>query len=147
VNARRLPWLALAFVLWLMSGCARAPGGRTAIQERYDALAAAVRVGDVGRVHALWTADPAAAGSPLATLEDARISRGRVTEWTTTVQRWRMVGDTAVVDAGVRSAVTHEQSSTVTSQVVRGFWVHDANGWRIVRTEPLGAADVESAAR
>ena len=149
MSARARAALALAFVLSLLvaGGCARAPGGRAAIQERYDALAAAVRAGDAAGVRALWAADPSAAGSPLAALDDAQRSGGRVTAWTTTVQRYRMVGDTAVVDADVRSVAERAGMTTVTSQVVRGFWVKASGGWTIARTEPLGVADVEPVAR
>jgi hypothetical protein len=148
VSATRRTARALACVtLLVLPGCARAPRDRAAIQERYDMLAAAVRTGDAAGVRRLWTADPAAPGSPLVALDHATITGGHVREWATSVQRYRMVGDTAVVDAGVRSLMDDDGHATVTSQVVRAFWVRGAGGWTIVRTEPLGAADVESTAR
>jgi hypothetical protein len=148
VSTRRVAVLALACAI---AGCAAPPGGRTAIQDRYDAIAAAVRAGDAARVRALWTADPKAEGSPLAALDRTATAGGHMTDWTSTIHRFRMVGDTAVVDAGVRFIVENGGAATVTTRVVRAFWVHTAGGWTVVRTEPLGAADVrgsgESAAR
>jgi hypothetical protein len=146
----RRAWAAgVLIVVAGLTGCgtSNGPGARAAIQERYDAIGRAVADGDGARVRALWTADSAGAGSPLAALGRAAAAGARLTAWSGGVHRFRMVGDTAVVDVSVRAQVDGLTGGTVTSQVVRGFWVRAPEDWTLVRSEALGGAHEEASSR
>ncbi len=136
--------LAMLLILPALSGCARGvvPSARERIQLCYDVLGDAVARGDSAGLAVAWMADPGDPGSPIAARARARDSGRTLVSWTARLQRFRMVGDTAVVDVSVRAveqnAASDSSGETVTSSVVRGFWVETPGSWRIVRTEPLG---------
>ena len=128
----------------LSAGCARgvAIGTREKIQFEYDAFGDAVVRGDDAALAHEWLADPGDPGSPIAARAQARAAGRALVSWDAHLHRFRMVGDTAVVDVSVRAveqnAPSDSSGATVTSSVVRGFWVATPGSWRIVRTETLG---------
>jgi len=128
----------------LSAGCARgvAIGTRERIQLEYDALGDAVARGDDAMLARSWLADPGDPGSPIAARAQARAAGRALVSWSAHLHRFRMVGDTAVVDVSVRmvdqNAPADSTGRRVTSSVVRGFWVETPGSWRIVRTEALG---------
>ena len=82
-------------------------------------------------------------GTTLGRVGLTLLADGRaLVSWSTHLHRFRMVGDTAVVDVSVRvveqNAPADSTGRRVTSSVVRGFWVETPGSWRIVRTETLG---------
>jgi hypothetical protein len=135
----------------VLSGCASgvSPAARDQIQLHYDVLSDAVTRGDDATLERQWLADPGAPGSPIAARVRARDAGRSLVSWTVRLHRFRMVADTAVVDVSIRAVEQASRSDStarsVTSSVVRGFWVETPGSWRIVRTETLGPDQVGSA--
>ena len=144
------PWVLLV-VAALCAGCARGVsiGTRERIQLEYDALGDAVARGDDAALARSWLADPGDPGSPIAARTRARASGRALVAWTAHLHRFRMVGDTAVVDVSIRAVEQNAPADStgrrVTSSVVRGFWVETPGSWRIVRNETLGPDQIRDA--
>jgi hypothetical protein len=144
MTALRTGTLVVLLAAVLSTGCARgvAIGARERIQLEYDALGDAVARGDDAALARAWLADPGDPGSPIAARAQARAANRALVSWNAHLHRFRMVGDTAVVDVSVRvveqNAPADSTGRRVTSSVVRGFWVETPGSWRIVRTESLG---------
>jgi hypothetical protein len=148
MTALRPGFLVLLLAAVLSAGCARgvAIGTRERIQLEYDALGDAVARGDDAALAHEWLADPGDPGSPIAARARARDAGRALVSWNAHLHRFRMVGDTAVVDVSVRvveqNAPADSTGRRVTNSVVRGFWVETPGSWRIVRTEALGPDQV-----
>ena len=148
--ARRRAGQVALLVLITLAGCARGVsiGSRERIQLVYDALGDAVARGDDAALARDWIADPGAPGSPIAAQAHAREAGRTLVAWSARLHRFRMVGDTAVVDVSIRAVEQASRSDssarTVTSSVVRGFWVESPGSWRIVRTETLGPDQISA---